>query len=88
MVCPFEAVRIGAVRNGASSLAAVQQIVADEGAAALYRGLGPILLKEVPFVVTKFVVFDRVAALLAAALPDAQGGALLSVGLPLAAGGL
>jgi len=86
VVCPFEAVRIGAVRNGASSLAAVQQIVADEGAAALYRGLGPILLKEVPFVVTKFVVFDRVAALLAAALPDAQGGALLSVGLPLAAG--
>ena len=89
-VCPFEAARIGAVRDGTSSLAALRQIVRDEGGVrALYRGLGPIVLKEVPFVVTKFVVFDRVVALFGATFPDAQaqfGGAFLAVGLPLAAG--
>ena len=85
-VCPFEAARISAVRSGTSSLAALRQIVAEEGFGALYRGLGPIVLKEVPFVVTKFVVFDRVVALFGAVFPDAQGGALLAYGLPLAAG--
>ena len=56
-----------------------------EGVGSLFRGLAPILLKEVPFVVTKFVVFDQVSALAAAALPDA-GPFASATALPLACG--
>ena len=48
--------------------------------------LGPILLKEVPFVVTKFVAFDRVQALIAASVPAVADGPLATVGLPILAG--
>lgn len=55
-VCPFEAVRILSVRTGESSADVLRAQLEGEGFASLYRGLPPILLKEVPFVVTKFVV--------------------------------
>ena len=56
-----------------------------EGFASLFRGLAPILLKEVPFVVTKFVVFDAASEALATALQDGGSGSLL---LPLLAGSI
>eukprot|EP00327_Prymnesium_parvum_P041681 CAMPEP_0195640022 /NCGR_PEP_ID=MMETSP0815-20121206/25920_1 /TAXON_ID=97485 /ORGANISM="Prymnesium parvum, Strain Texoma1" /LENGTH=125 /DNA_ID=CAMNT_0040782649 /DNA_START=325 /DNA_END=703 /DNA_ORIENTATION=- len=54
------------VRSGASSVESFRKQVASDGFASLFRGLPAILLKEIPFVVTKFVVFDQVASLLAA----------------------
>lgn len=88
-VCPFEAVRIISVRTGASSIDALRQQVSEDGVASLYRGLGPILLKEVPFVVTKFVVFDRVQQfIIDAAPPTVIDGLAISVGFPLLAGSI
>lgn len=52
-VCPFEAVRILSVRSGESSSAVLKQQVEAEGVASLFRGLPALLLKEIPFVVTK-----------------------------------
>jgi len=87
-VCPFEAVRIMSVRSGASSVESFRKQVASDGFASLFRGLPAILLKEIPFVVTKFVVFDQVASLLAGALPDGADGFAVDVLLPLACGAI
>jgi len=85
-VCPFEAVRIRSVRSGEPSSVVLQRTLDNDGVGALYTGLAPILLKEVPFAVTKFVAFDSFSNAIAAAFPDASGALLFSE--PLAAGAL
>ena len=52
--------RISSVRSGQSGGAVLEDILQTDGFRGLYKGLAPLLLKEVPFVVTKFVVFDSV----------------------------
>ena len=87
-VCPFEAVRIGGVKSGKPGLAVLSEILDAEGVAGLYAGLPAILLKEVPFVVTKFVVFDLVSDLLAALVTDtgAASSPLLATAVTILAG--
>ena len=73
-VCPFEAVRIRSVSasgGGApkSAQECFDEIYAEGGAAGFFAGLGPILLKEVPFFITKFVVYDAMSTYLLSALP-------------------
>ena len=73
-VCPFEAVRIRSVSasgGGApkSAQECFDEIYAQGGAAGFFAGLGPILLKEVPFFITKFVVYDAMSTYLLSALP-------------------
>ena len=87
-VCPFEAVRIGSVRSGKPGLEVLSEMLAAEGVAGLYAGLPAILLKEVPFVVTKFVVFDAVTEMLARAVTQAGVGSspFLTTGLTVVAG--
>ena len=85
-VCPFEAVRILSVTTGRSSAEVLRQQIEAEGFASLFRGLPPILLKEVPFVVTKFVVFDQVSTFAAGALPDSADAALVTTALPVFCG--
>lgn len=63
-VCPFEAVRVQSVKSGKAGLDVLKEILEVEGIASLYRGIAPILLKEVPFVVTKFLVFNAMSDLL------------------------
>lgn len=61
-LCPMEATRIRMVSDPtfAKGLAdGVGKIVANEGIVALYKGLPPILLKQVPYTMAKFVVFER-----------------------------
>ncbi|KAF0852265.1 mitochondrial solute carrier family 25 (mitochondrial phosphate transporter) member 3 [Andalucia godoyi] len=61
-LCPMEATRIRMVSDPtfAKGLAdGVGKIVANEGVVALYKGLPPILLKQVPYTMAKFVVFER-----------------------------
>jgi len=86
-LCPFEAVRIVAVRSGSPSLEVCKRMLATDGVRGLYRGLGPILLKEVPYTVTKFVVFDsvlpQVQELLGALGP---ADSLAAIGVPIVAG--
>jgi solute carrier family 25 phosphate transporter 3 len=58
---------------------------------SLFRGLPPILLKEIPFVVTKFVTFDLISVAASALLADLQPDApnwVTSSALPLASGAL
>ena len=85
-LCPFEAVRILSVRAGESSSAALRAQIAAEGALSLFRGLPALLIKEVPFVVTKFIVFDRVSALLLASAPELCEQPAFAAALPFVAG--
>lgn len=70
-VCPFEAVRIQSVQSGQPGSETLREILRAEGLAGLFRGIAPLLLKEVPFVVTKFVTFDFASTFLAATVDNA-----------------
>ena len=87
-VCPFEAVRVSSVRSGKPGLTVLSEVLEAEGVGGLYAGLPAILLKEVPFVVTKFVVFDVISDALAHAVDSAglDASPLLATALTLVAG--
>lgn len=71
-LCPMEAVRIRMVSQPdfASSLpAGVKRIVAEEGFAGLYKGLLPILFKQIPYTMSKFAVFELAAESVYKSLP-------------------
>lgn len=58
---PWEAVRIRMVASGdvrASSASVMRGIVAAEGMRGLYKGLGPLLAKQVPYTMTQLTVFS------------------------------
>jgi solute carrier family 25 phosphate transporter 3 len=62
-LCPLEATRIRLVSqpNFASGLlSGFSKILKEEGAIkGFYSGFGPILLKQVPYTMAKFVVYER-----------------------------
>ena len=65
-------------------------LYAEGGVGTLYSALTPLLLRELPFTITKFLVYDSATQAIAAAFPLAQEGpaasALLSLTGGLAAG--
>ncbi|KAK9832839.1 hypothetical protein WJX81_005824 [Elliptochloris bilobata] len=64
-LCPLEAVRIRLVAQpgyAAGAAGALTRLLREEGAArGLYAGFGPMLFKQIPYTVAKFVVFEHVA---------------------------
>jgi len=63
-LCPNEACRIRLVAEPAfakSPVEAFGKIVKQEGISGLYKGLPPILLKQVPYTMAKFAVFEFTA---------------------------
>jgi len=91
-VCPFETVRIRSVaEQDADSVAVLRRLLKQEGPAALYAGLVPLLLKDVPSFVTKILTFDAsigfTSSLSASLLGDANVG-LASVAPSLLAGAI
>ena len=58
----------------------------EGGVATLYSGLTPLLLRELPFSITKFLVYDSATQAIAAAFPLAQEGPLASALLSLTGG--
>jgi solute carrier family 25 phosphate transporter 3 len=63
-LCPLEATRIRLVSqpdfaNGL--IGGFTKIAKTEGIGAFYSGFGPILFKQVPYTMAKFVVFEKVA---------------------------
>ncbi|KAF2967725.1 hypothetical protein GQX73_g5862 [Xylaria multiplex] len=62
VLCPFEAVRIRLVSQpgfGRGLLDGFAGIVRQEGIRGLYCGLGPIMLKQVPYTMATFVVYEH-----------------------------
>lgn len=62
-LCPLEATRIRLVSQptfATGLLSGFTKILKEEGAIkGFYSGFGPILLKQVPYTMAKFVVFER-----------------------------
>ena len=63
-LCPLEATRIRLVSEPTFASGLVSgfgKIAKQEGFAAFYSGFGPILFKQVPYTMAKFVVYEKVA---------------------------
>lgn len=67
-LCPLEATRIRLVSQptfATGLLSGFSRILKEEGAIkGFYSGFGPILLKQVPYTMAKFVVFERTTELI------------------------
>lgn len=65
-LCPLEATRIRLVSEPTFATGLVSgfsKIAKQEGIGAFYSGFGPILFKQVPYTMAKFVVYEKVAEL-------------------------
>ncbi|PVH79226.1 mitochondrial carrier [Cadophora sp. DSE1049] len=63
-LCPLEATRIRLVSEPTYAnglIGGFSKMLKNEGIGAFYAGFGPILLKQVPYTMTKFVVYEKVA---------------------------
>ncbi|KAI9147630.1 Mitochondrial phosphate carrier protein [Paramyrothecium foliicola] len=63
-LCPLEATRIRLVSTPGFANGLVggfSRILKTEGIGAFYSGFGPILFKQVPYTVTKFVAFEKIS---------------------------
>jgi len=63
-LCPLEATRIRLVSQpefASGLLSGFGKILKNEGVGAFYSGFGPILFKQVPYTMAKFVVYEKVS---------------------------
>ncbi|KAF2491621.1 mitochondrial phosphate carrier protein [Lophium mytilinum] len=63
-LCPLEATRIRLVSTPGFAnglIGGFSKILKSEGIGAFYSGFGPILFKQVPYTVTKFVAFEKIS---------------------------
>ncbi|PNS18278.1 Mitochondrial phosphate carrier protein [Sphaceloma murrayae] len=63
-LCPLEATRIRLVSEPTFAnglIGGFSKILKTEGLGAFYSGFGPILFKQVPYTMAKFVVYEKVA---------------------------
>lgn len=66
-LCPFEACKVRAqTQPGCSPYLRVvlPQIIKQEGFAGLYKGLGPLWMRQIPYTMMKFAAFERTVELL------------------------
>ena len=86
VLCPLEATRIRLVSTpgfASGLVGGFGRILKNEGVGAFYSGFGPILFKQVPYSITKFVAFEKVSEAIFAQLDKAQlsAGAVTVVNL-------
>jgi solute carrier family 25 phosphate transporter 3 len=63
-LCPLEATRIRLVSEPTYAnglIGGFTKMLKNEGIGAFYAGFGPILFKQIPYTMTKFVVFEKVS---------------------------
>ncbi|KAK4905892.1 mitochondrial phosphate carrier protein [Elasticomyces elasticus] len=63
-LCPLEATRIRLVSQptfATGLISGFSKIYSQEGLGAFYSGFGPILFKQVPYTMAKFVVYEKAA---------------------------
>ncbi|KAL7576091.1 hypothetical protein ACA910_000872 [Epithemia clementina (nom. ined.)] len=89
VISPFEAVRIRSVAQpdyAPDVLAVLDRMVREEGVWALFSAVPVFLLKEIPFAVAKFTVFDISTDFLYEQFPAAREVVQLSLLVSLAGG--
>jgi solute carrier family 25 phosphate transporter 3 len=63
-LCPLEATRIRLVSEptyASGLIGGFSKMLKNEGVSAFYAGFGPILFKQVPYTISKFVVYEKVS---------------------------
>ncbi|KAI6778664.1 mitochondrial phosphate carrier protein [Emericellopsis cladophorae] len=63
-LCPLEATRIRLVSQptfASGLISGFGKILKNDGIGAFYAGFGPILFKQIPYTMTKFVVYEKAA---------------------------
>ncbi|KAK1988382.1 mitochondrial carrier domain-containing protein [Colletotrichum cereale] len=63
-LCPLEATRIRLVSEptyASGLISGFGKMLKNEGIGAFYAGFGPILFKQIPYTMSKFVVFEKVS---------------------------
>ncbi|KAK0651427.1 mitochondrial carrier domain-containing protein [Cercophora newfieldiana] len=63
-LCPLEATRIRLVSEptyASGLISGFSKMLKSEGIGAFYAGFGPILFKQIPYTMAKFVVYEKVA---------------------------
>ncbi|KAI0017302.1 mitochondrial phosphate carrier protein [Xylariomycetidae sp. FL0641] len=85
-LCPLEATRIRLVSTpgfASGLVGGFGKILKNEGIGAFYSGFGPILFKQVPYTVTKFVAYEKIAEAILARLDknNLSGAAATTVNL-------
>jgi solute carrier family 25 phosphate transporter 3 len=63
-LCPLEATRIRLVSQptyASGLIGGFGKMLKNEGIGAFYAGFGPILFKQIPYTMSKFVVYEKVA---------------------------
>jgi solute carrier family 25 phosphate transporter 3 len=72
-LCPLEATRIRLVSQptfASGLVSGMGKIASTEGIGAFYAGFGPILFKQVPYTMAKFVVYEKVSEFVYKTLVD------------------
>eukprot|EP01080_Neovahlkampfia_damariscottae_P005884 gene5884-9712_t len=67
LLCPFEAIRIKSVSDAnfpRGVIGGMSTVIKNEGFAQLYSGLFPIVFKQIPYVMTQFVVQGRASEMI------------------------
>jgi len=85
-LCPLEATRIRLVSEPTFASGLVSgfgKIARTEGFGAFYAGFGPILFKQVPYTMAKFVVFEKVSEMVFRSVDKSQlsNGAITGINL-------
>eukprot|EP00550_Attheya_septentrionalis_P008430 CAMPEP_0198284374 /NCGR_PEP_ID=MMETSP1449-20131203/3852_1 /TAXON_ID=420275 /ORGANISM="Attheya septentrionalis, Strain CCMP2084" /LENGTH=1014 /DNA_ID=CAMNT_0043981409 /DNA_START=214 /DNA_END=3258 /DNA_ORIENTATION=- len=91
VIAPFEAVRIRSVAQpdfAPSITGVLKRMIDDEGVSSLFSAVPVFLVKEIPFAMAKFTVFDLSTAALYDAFPAAREDLRLSLFVSLAGGTL
>jgi len=91
IISPFESVRIRSVsqpKYGKSSIDVAKRIINEEGLSSLFSAVPVFWLKEIPFAMAKFTVFDISTAWMYEAYPTAKEDLQLSLLVSLIGGTL
>lgn len=87
-LCPLEATRIRLVSQPTFAnglIGGFSRIMKEEGVGSFYNGFTPILFKQIPYNIAKFLVFERAAEAIYGAIPtpkaDLSAGANTAVNL-------
>lgn len=89
VICPFEAVRIRSVAQpdyGSNILDVSRRMVHEEGVGTLFTAVPVFMVKEVPFAMAKFTVFDLSTAWMYETFPAAREDLQLSLLVSLIGG--
>ncbi|KAK1999203.1 mitochondrial carrier [Colletotrichum falcatum] len=66
-LCPLEATRIRLVSEptyASGLISGFGKMLKNEGVGAFYAGFGPILFKQIPYTMSKFVVYEKVSEMI------------------------